>query len=181
MQYYRARSLAEFEIEQVGEDRVLFDPGSMQYHTLSRDAFMIWVGLNGFRSEEDVALLVYGDRSEASVMRVKHAVELLADGGLLEGGDLDAPAFLTRRLATKLAMAGLAGMVGLPVVESITVPDLISAQTAVQTCIAEWENYQICVAGESCRCKLGCCCAVLTTQSWCLDRQTCEGAGRLCI
>jgi hypothetical protein len=177
MQYYRARSLSEFEIEKVGEDRVLFDRSALQYHTLSRDAFMIWRGLNGLRSEEDVAESVYGDRSDVSVARVHHAIALLAENGLLEEVDPEAPSFLTRRAATKLAAAGLAGMMGLPVVKSITVPDAVSAGSVDMPPIP---NDRTCPTDLSQPCESDCCCTGGGEYGLCLDSFECTRRGYSC-
>lgn len=174
-----ARAMDEFCVETVGDELVLFEPDRFRYHTLNRHSLEIWRSLDGSRTVEEVAERIYGDRSDAHVSVVQLGIDALAESGLLIEPEPETPAVLDRRWATKLAVAALAGVVGLPVVQSITAPDAASADTCLPD--PNWINGHPCVSGDSCRCWFGCCCPVLTTQSWCTDRSACEGSGRACI
>lgn len=174
MPFPRARSLSEFATAEVGDDVVLFDEQRMQYHELSWDAGAIWTRLDGLRSVEDVSAIVYGDQSSENVARVDHAVQLLAESGLLHGAGADRPSSLDRRTMTRLVVAGVAGVVGLPVVKSITVPDAASAETtflpAGQSCGPQVNG--VCAPGL-------CCCAA--GQGYCYSPEVCTGAGYACM
>lgn len=122
-----ARPLGDFCMERVGDDVVLYDAETMQYHTLNRVAEHIWRACDGIATIEAIAVV-----SELPVEVVNSTVADLGEVGLLQSSSERWNATLSRRKATKLVAAGLGGAVGLPVIKSITAPDAASAATASQ-------------------------------------------------
>jgi hypothetical protein len=109
-------------IEWANGDAVMFDCETFEYHTLSREAFELWEAADGARCVDELAMLVFGDATREHVLLTKYLIMELTAAGLLDGDDRDAPGFLTRRKAAKLAVVTLLGGVALPVVDSITAP-----------------------------------------------------------
>ncbi len=175
MLFPRARRFEQVYTELAGADLVMYVVETERYHTFSNGAYEIWQAADGTRSEEKLAVYVYGDCSEFSRKRVRVGLEQLAEADLLED---ELGSGFSRRQFAKLGAAAM--LAGLPVVVSITAPDSASADSPL-ICLAEWENTTDCVDGESCRCKSGCCCPIWTTKAQCTDRGPCELSGRMCL
>jgi hypothetical protein len=176
MSFPRARSLSEFAREQLERELILLDLIESEYHTLSNKAPEIWLAANGQRSVADIAEMVYGDRAPASLLLTRIGLRELADAGLLTEGK-PALAVMNRRRAAQLAAAAVLGLVGLPIVTSITVPDSAAADSHLTKLPTEAE----CVAGDSLRCETTCCCQRQGAPAFCYDKSTCTGSGLVCI
>lgn len=177
----RARVFELVEIENVGDDVVALvrEGDRIEYHTFLGDAFEIWTAMDGQTSECAIAERILGGCDAARLEMVALAVDELESAGLLETDAIVDSVKLSRRRATRIAAAGLAGMVGVPLVVSISAPSAEAAFTP--TCVKEWEDTTQCTVGESCRCKSGCCCRLGTTLGACATVLTCINAGYLCF
>ncbi len=171
MSFPRARVFADVSMVSAGEDVVVFVLETMRYHTFGNGAFDLWQAADGTRSEDDLALSVYGDRSEFSRRRVQVGLEQLAEADLLE----DAPgSVVSRRRLAKLGAA--AAVAGLPVVTSITAPDSVSAATV---CGELSDGTPDCTtSGE---CEHCCCCQMQSTVFCASSGALCREYGYTCI
>jgi hypothetical protein len=177
MSFPRARSLSEFAREQLERELILLDLIESEYHTLSNKAPEIWLASNGQRSVADIAEMVYGDRARASLLLTRIGLRELADAGLMTEGR-PALAVMNRRRAAQLAAAAVLGLVGLPIVTSITVPDSASAISR----FGPRGNGDSCGIGLE-GCVSGCCCGptLESTAGTCLDRSFCVNYPAFCI
>jgi hypothetical protein len=163
-------------IEQVGDDVVTLDVERLQYHAMHEQVFQVLRASDGSRSVDEIAAMVFGRSDEPQVDVTKQALLDLMDAELI-AEDIDArERFFSRRAVGKAAAALLLGVVGLPLVKSITAPDAASAQT----CLAEWGTGTVCTTGDSCRCLDGCCCRISAAQAFCATAEAC-GPERLCV
>lgn len=112
-----ARPLTDFAHERVGDDLVLFDGETMQYHTLNGVAERIWRLCDGIASVEMIA-----SASGLPVDVVETTIGELGEASLLQTRASTWAVSMNRRRAAKLIAAGAAGAVGVPVVLSITAP-----------------------------------------------------------
>jgi len=117
-----ARPLSDFAVERVGDDLVILDGESMQYHTLNLAAAQIWQACTGANSTHRIA-----SELGMPIELVESTVSELGEAGLLQSPSNHWDSTLNRRRASKLIAAGLIGAVGLPIVKSITAPDAASA------------------------------------------------------
>lgn len=137
-----ARPLEAFGFERVGDNVVLFDSEANRYHTTNAVAFDIWRRCNGTESIANLAKTL--DMQPEVVVA---AVEQLGEAGLLMAPESQFESTLHRRRVMKLAAVGLLGALALPVVQSISVPDTVSAATGVT-----------CPDGRKCPASKCCCC-----------------------
>lgn len=124
-----ARPLSDFAVEQVGDDLVVFDCGSMQYHTLNGVARTIWRACDGVSTIEAVAV-----SASLPVDVVETTIAELGEASLLVTPANTWSVSMSRRRAAKLIAAGAVGAVGVPVVLSITAPSHQAAATDLPTC-----------------------------------------------
>lgn len=122
-----ARPLSEFCAERVGDDVVLYDATLNRYHTLNAPAYDIWRLCDGVRSVEQIRLEL--QQNELVSETVALAVAQLGESGLLQAPESKFDSTLHRRKMLKLAIAGVAGAAGIPVILSITSPDSQAAAT----------------------------------------------------
>lgn len=173
MLFPRARRFEQVYTELAGADLVMYVVETERYHTFSNGAYEIWQAADGTRSEDELAVYVYGDCSEFSRKRVRVGLEQLAEADLLE--DEPGSGFSRRQFAKLGAAAVLAG---LPVVVSITAPAAADGLTeGGLICVREWDSGHDCIDGESCRCNSGCCCQRPNLPPICYDRSSCTSAG----
>ena len=121
-----ARPLSDFSYEEVGGDLVLFDAETMQYHTLNPMARTIWQSCDGIATVETIAVLT-GLPSET----IEATIAELAEASLLIPSTRIHSMSINRRRAAKMVAGGI---IGLPVVLSITAPDA-SAQMSPASCV----------------------------------------------
>ncbi len=142
-----ARAIGDFAWERVGNDLVLFDAETMQYHTLNAVAERIWRACDGVASVASITAStgLPGEVVETTVSELGEASLLATPGG---GWAVS----MNRRRAAKLIAAGVVGAVGVPVVLSITAPDSASAQTQLRACgSGEHQTATGCSLGDKCR------------------------------
>lgn len=125
-----ARPLSDFAHERVGDDLVIFDGETMQYHTLNGVAAKIWRACDGAASIEAIA----------QSMGLPVEVVATTIGELGEASLLQTPASawsvgMNRRRAAKLIAAGAAGAIGVPVVLSLTAPSHQAAASGFRDCV----------------------------------------------
>lgn len=168
-----ARPLSDFSIEQVGDDLVILDGETLQYHTLNQTAAWIWRACDGVTSAAQMAAEV-----GIPVEVVEATIAELGEVGLLQSPSNQWDSTLNRRRAAKLIAAGLVGVVGLPVIKSITAPDSAAAYTRNQ-CLAIPGAIGLCTAGNF-TCTLNCVAAHnLSWYGQCVSGGT--GNARCCV
>lgn len=160
----RCRSWSDFRSERVGEDLVLFDDRTMQYHTLNSSAERIWRACDGVATVDVIASAM-----ALSVEVVEITLADLVDASLLEIPAGSWTVSMERRRAIGLIAAGLAGI---PVTRSITAPEAASAASASYcfshgyleaTCVNEWDCQMKCPPHSVATCiqvdasGIGCC------------------------
>ncbi|MCO5223623.1 MAG: PqqD family protein [Thermomicrobiales bacterium] len=101
-----ARPLSDFAVEQVGDELVLFDAETMQYHTLNGTAYQIWHRCDGRASAAAVAADL-----GLTVEVVQETVNDLGVASLLQSPPESWPTVMTRRRATRYIAAGVASAV----------------------------------------------------------------------
>ncbi len=170
MSFPRARVFADISVVSAGDDVVIFVLETMRYHTFANGAFELWQAADGTRSEDDLALSVFGDRSEFARRRVRVGLEQLAEADLLE----DAAGFgVSRRGLAKLGAAAV--LAGLPVVTSITAP--AAAQGLTPTPAPTIQADHQCTAYSDI-CEAGTCCCYSPEngiRGWCRPSDLCVG------
>lgn len=119
-----ARPLSDFAVETIGDELIVLDVLSMQYHTLNAEAARVWSACDGVASAASIASAL-----DLPVESVEAAVAQLGEAGLLQARSEEWDSTVSRRRVTKLIAAGLIGAVGLPVIKSITAPDAASADS----------------------------------------------------
>lgn len=124
-----ARPLSDFAVETLGDELVIFDAETLQYHTLNRMATQIWRKCNGVASASMIA-----SELGLSIEDVENTAYDLGIAALLESPAATWPTKWNRRRATKIIVGGVAGAVGLPVVLSITAPSHQAAATGPLIC-----------------------------------------------
>lgn len=122
-----ARPLSDFAFERVGDDLVILDGETLQYHTLNYVAAWIWQSCNGVTTPARMA-----QDLNIPVEIIESTIVDLDQAGLLQAPSGRWDLTLSRRRATKLLAAGLVGAVGLPVIKSITAPDAAAAASIGQ-------------------------------------------------
>jgi hypothetical protein len=133
-----ARPISDFAVESVGDDLIIFDAELLHYHTLNATARLIWEKCDGAGSPSAIA-----QDLGIPLELVEWTVAELGESGLLIGTSAGWNATVSRRQVAKLIAAGLAGVAGLPLVTSITVPDSASAETQGE-CVAAGALYGPC-------------------------------------
>jgi hypothetical protein len=121
-----ARPLSDFTYEEIGDELVLFDFETKQYHTVNAMARKIWQSCDGISSVETIAAST-GLPCEI----VEVTIAELAEASLFSTSSCVPVMSINRRRAAKM-IAG--GIIGLPVVLSITAPHA-SAQASQVTCV----------------------------------------------
>ncbi|MEZ4530795.1 MAG: PqqD family protein [Thermomicrobiales bacterium] len=99
-----ARPLSDFAVERVGDDLVILDGESMQYHTLNLAAAQIWQACDGVNSTNRIA-----SELGLPIELVESTVSELGEAGLLQSPSAQWDSTLNRRRASKLIAAGLVG------------------------------------------------------------------------
>lgn len=121
-----ARPLTDFAHERVGDDLILFDGETMQYHTLNSVAERIWRACDGNATIETIAAATELPRDV-----VETTIGELGEAALLQTPASAWSVPMNRRRAAKLIAAGAAGVVGVPVVLSLTAPSHQAAATHI--------------------------------------------------
>lgn len=121
-----ARPLSDFTIERVGDDLVIFDGETMQYHTVNAVATSIWRACDGIATAEAIAA-----STGLPVEVVETTIAELGEASLIQSPANTWSVAMNRRRAAKVIAAGAVGAVGIPVVLSVTAP---SHQAAATTC-----------------------------------------------
>ena len=122
-----ARPVTDFAWEEVGEELVILDAETLQYHALNATAVWIWQACDGAATPNRLS-----QELSIPVEVVESTVAELGAAGLLQSPSDTWDSTLNRRRAAKLIAAGLVGAVGLPVIKSITAPDAASAASIGQ-------------------------------------------------
>lgn len=117
-----ARPMSDFTVEQIGDELIIFDCETMQYHTLNQAAHQVWLLCDGTTS---IAVIAQSLALPSEV--VETTIAELGEASLLVIPAERWVTSLSRRRAIQLMAAGTVGAVGLPLVKSITVPDAASA------------------------------------------------------
>lgn len=116
-------------IEVIGDELVVFDPVRMHYHTLNAAAAAIWAACEDTPDTETaVAAAMKTNPALTRDQAIRMAREL-AELGLIQLHGSQFRRRINRRDAVKLSVAAFAGVVGLPVIVSITVPSSQAAAT----------------------------------------------------
>lgn len=156
--------MTEFSWERIGDDLVLFDGETMQYHTLNAVAERIWRACDGVVTIESIAL-----STGLPVEVVETTVAELGEASLLQTPASAWSIPMNRRRAAKLIAAGAVGAVGVPVVLSITAPSHQAAASPLPNCklisgfgpgwpcdggigacdYEGWDTYYCCPSGSS--------------------------------
>jgi hypothetical protein len=174
-----ARPITDFCATESAEDHHVFmDRQRLEFHRLNDSAYAVWRLCDGKRTEADIA-----GELDAPVETVQLTVEELGEAGLLQAAYGDFNSKLHRREVLRLAAAGLVGVLGLPVISSITAADADAAPaccgedgTGSGACL---NNNRTCTA--SCQCKSECCCQGPGRHADCTRRGSCSGANEYCI
>lgn len=134
-----ARPLADFAFERVGDDLILFDGETMQYHTLNGMAERIWRACDG-----TATLAAIAAATSLPLEVVEITAGELGEASLLQtsAGAWSVP--MNRRSVAKLIAAGVVGVVGVPAIKSITAPDAASAASNIP-------NGSDCAQSEECQ------------------------------
>lgn len=117
-----ARPLSDFAVERLGDELVLLDGETKQYHNLNGVAVAIWQACDGVASVESIAQM-----TGLPVEVVATTIGELGEASLLQSPPDRWAVSMNRRRAAKLIAAGAAGAVGVPVVLSLTAPNSASA------------------------------------------------------
>lgn len=168
----KMRGLDEFAIQPVGDEVVVFDPVSMQYHTLNQSAFRVWRYSDGSRSLGEIAVDAFGEETPTTMHLVSYGLQELEQAGFL-----DADVLISRRSALRLGISVVAGAGVLPTILSISVPVAAQGLSPFPTPIGEYgrcpfgAGYAVCDVGF-------CCCYALASGhevSYCRHESECTG------
>jgi hypothetical protein len=176
-----ARPGHEFSAVELNDtDIVLFDNERLTYHNLNRPAYDVWLLCDGSRTAHDIASALTTAGKPLPIEAIDLAAAELADAGLLS---FEAPANgrVDRRTMMKVAAAGVAGGVLLPVVSSITAP--VSANLTTCTPGANLPRFAECACSSECDIGLCCCDAnPLLSLDHCNTASSCNAvSGQTCM
>lgn len=123
-------------VKELPGEVLIYDLNTDKAHCLNRTAALIWKNCDGEKTEGDIATLLQQElNTPMSTQVVTLGLEELAGYGLLQE-DAATPARVPvsrRRLIQNL---GLAGMIALPVIMSISAPAAAQASSTADPCIA---------------------------------------------
>ncbi len=156
-------------MEAVGDELVVFDCGTFQYHHLNASAAAIWTLCDGTRSCADIAASGTARGFPLDHDMVALAVAEFGKLGLLESVPIAVDSRIERRIVLRRMAAGLAGAATLPVIASITAPEAGAAgcspcptccNQTTGACLTPRSNFQSCQ--KTCQCPSGTCCGLYT-------------------